>query len=103
MSSATVTLWPHQKTLVVDLGFEPSRCSPSSHSPEFISLRRTPVLSTIGLGGENRTPTYGFGDRGSAIKLHRDTGADNQIRTDDLNVGNVSHYHCAIPATLLNF
>ena len=25
-------------------------------------------------------------------------GADNQIRTDDLNVGNVSHYHCAIPA-----
>ena len=56
------------------------------------------MLSTIGLGGENRTPTYGFGDRGSAIKLHRDTGADNQIRTDDLNVGNVSHYHCAIPA-----
>ena len=25
-----------------------------------------------GLGGENRTPTYGFGDRSSAIKLHRD-------------------------------
>ena len=33
-------------------------------------------------------------------------GADNQIRTDDLNVGNVLHYHCAIPALpfmLLNF
>ncbi len=72
MSSATITLWPHQRILVVDLGFEPSRCSPSDHSPEFISLRRTPVLSTIGLGGENRTPTYGFGDRGSAIKLHRE-------------------------------
>jgi hypothetical protein len=27
-------------------------------------------------------------------------GADNQIRTDDLHVGNVSHYHCAIPALL---
>ena len=28
-------------------------------------------------------------------------GADNQIRTDDLHVGNVSHYHCAIPALFL--
>ena len=28
-------------------------------------------------------------------------GADNQIRTDDLHVGNVSHYHCAIPALCL--
>ena len=37
-----------RQLLVADLGFEPSRSSPSSQSPEFISLRRTPVLSALG-------------------------------------------------------
>jgi len=41
--------------MVADLGFEPSRSSPSSQSPGFISPRRTPVLSAImgcGMGFE---------------------------------------------------
>ena len=50
------------------------------------------MLSTIGLGGENRTPTYGFGDRGSAIKLHRDIGADSQARTGDILLGKQTFY-----------
>lgn len=33
--------------LVVDIGFEPIRCSPSDHSPEDINLSRSPELSTI--------------------------------------------------------
>ena len=32
--------------MVVDLGYDPSRSSPSDQSPGFISARRTPVLST---------------------------------------------------------
>ncbi len=79
MSSATITLWSHQKILVVGKRFELFRCSPSDRSPGLIRPSRTPVLPTNGLGGENRTPTYDFGDRGSAIKLHRETGADNRI------------------------
>ena len=45
-----------------------------------------------GLGGENRTPTYGFGDRSSAIKLHRDTGAGSRTRTDDIFLGKEAFY-----------
>jgi len=33
--------------MVADPGYDPGRSSPSSQSPEFISLRRTPVLSAI--------------------------------------------------------
>ena len=33
--------------LVVGKGYDPFRSSPSDRSPEFISLRRTPVLPTI--------------------------------------------------------
>jgi hypothetical protein len=32
--------------LVVDIGYDPIRYSPSDHSPKFIKLGRTPVLST---------------------------------------------------------
>jgi len=33
--------------LVVDLGYDPSRSSPSDRSPGCIRARRTPVLSTV--------------------------------------------------------
>ena len=33
--------------MVVDIGYDPIRCSPSDHSPRFIKPGRTPVLSTI--------------------------------------------------------
>ena len=47
--------------LVVDVGFEPTRCSPSDRSPEFINLSRSPKLSTI-CGGKGRIWTDGFRD-----------------------------------------
>ena len=33
--------------MVVDKGYDPSRCSLSDHSPRFIKPSRTPVLSTV--------------------------------------------------------
>jgi hypothetical protein len=70
-TAAMTTSAKAPKILVVDLGFEPSRCSPSDHSPEFINLSRTPVLSTVGLDVRTRTATNDFGDRHAAITSHR--------------------------------
>ena len=46
---------PTLRCLVVDIGYDPIRSSPSDQSPGIIRPRRTPVLSTNGAQGRTRT------------------------------------------------
>jgi hypothetical protein len=44
---------------------------PLTHACKAHVFPLAPTPRTIGSGGENRTPTNGFGDRRTAIILHR--------------------------------
>ena len=84
--------------MVVDQGFEPCRSSPSDQSPVLIRHRRIPMLSTMATVEGIEPPLAVLETAVLPLYYTVIPGADSQIRTDDLNVGNVSHYPCAIPA-----
>ena len=54
------------KNLVEDKGIEPL-----THACKAHVFPLAPTPQTLGTGGGNRTPTNGFGDRRTAIILHR--------------------------------
>ena len=61
-----ISISPKTHVVVVDIGYDPIRSSPSDRSPDIISVRRTPVLSTVMLERVERielstNPWQGFG------------------------------------------
>ena len=67
---------PHGYVMVEDSGIEP--LTEACKATVFPII---PIPQTIGSGGGNRTPTNGFGDRRTAIILHR-----NKFQHTETNV-----------------
>ena len=72
-------------------GGSPNRPYISRHNEKGVSLTGNP-LQVSGRSTRIRTQIDGFGDRCSTIELYS-YGAENEIRTRDLNLGKVALYH----------
>jgi hypothetical protein len=83
--------------VVVDIGFEPIRCSPSDRSPGLIRPSRPPGPSTIEIGGRGRIRTDGVRDLQSLALGHSATRPLVLLTRIELVIQ--SYQDCGIPLT----